>query len=101
MGDLPRKASNRFMEPRLRALRAGDGDQSGAVLAPDRQNVWLPSVGLAGYLRGDFNLDGSVLADDEQAYWTPNVGAQSGVPGAASLVPPTETTRQSARTDSR
>lgn len=74
-----------LVEPGLRALRSGDGDQSGTVLATDRQTVWLPAVGQAGYRFADFNLDGSVLADDSQSFWEPNVGQQSGVPGASSL----------------
>ncbi|MEL6615519.1 MAG: hypothetical protein AAFQ43_07265, partial [Bacteroidota bacterium] len=74
-----------LVEPGLRALRSGDGDGDGSVLAPDQQTVWLPSVGQTGYLRSDFNLDGSVLADDQQVFWLPNVGLQSGVPGASSL----------------
>lgn len=69
-------------------LWAGDGDGNGSVLAPDRQSVWLPQVGQAGYLRGDFNLDGSVLADDRQTLWLPNVGRQSQVPGASARPSP-------------
>jgi hypothetical protein len=68
----------------LFGLFGGDGTGDAAILADDRQAVWLPAVGQTGYLNGDFNLDGEVLADDRQAIWLPNVGAQSTVPSGGS-----------------
>ena len=65
----------------LYGMIAGDGNADGAVLADDRQAVWLPTVGRTDYLPGDFNVDGNVLADDRQSLWAPNVGRQSAVPG--------------------
>ena len=62
------------------ALFGGDGNGSGDVSAADRNAVWRPQNGLAGYRSGDFNLSGDVSAVDRNAFWRPNNGRASQVP---------------------
>ena len=72
--------AQRAVAPGVFALWAGDGNGSGDVSAADRNAVWRPNNGLAGYRPADFNLSGDVSAADRNAHWRPNNGRASQVP---------------------
>ena len=58
----------------------GDGNADGQVDNIDKNEVWLPQVGNAGYLAGDFNLDSQVNNQDKVDIWSPNVGRSTQIP---------------------
>jgi hypothetical protein len=62
------------------AMIGGDGNIDGGVDAIDRNTIWQPQNGLAGYLAGDFNLDGGTDAIDRNTVWKPNNGTGTQVP---------------------
>ena len=62
------------------ALVAGDGNATGDVSAADRNTVWRPQNGLAGYRNADYNLSADVSATDRNSFWRPNNGRATQVP---------------------
>ena len=61
-------------------MYAGDGNGDGAVDNSDKNTIWRPNNGQAGYLKADFNLDGSVDNIDKNIKWRPNNGKATNVP---------------------
>lgn len=72
--------AHKEVAPGIWAMVACDGDADGNVSNSDKNNVWMPSAGLLGYMAGDFNLDAFVENADKNTYWYPNSGKGSGVP---------------------
>jgi hypothetical protein len=64
---------------------AGDANADGNVDNTDKNDIWVPQAGTAGYLEADFNLNVDVDNVDKNDYWVPNAGGGSQVPG--SVVP--------------
>jgi uncharacterized protein (TIGR02145 family) len=58
-------------------MSSSDGSASGQVNNADKNDVWLPELGLTGYLFGDFNMNGQVDMDDKQTQWMLNAGRGS------------------------
>ena len=61
-------------------MYSGDGNSDGSVDNTDRNLIWRPNNGQAGYLNADFNLDGSVDNIDKNQKWRPNNGKATSVP---------------------
>jgi hypothetical protein len=59
---------------------AGDANADGIIDLADKIQIWIPEVGLAGYLNSDLNLDGQVNNPDKNDWWLQNTGAESQVP---------------------
>lgn len=53
---------------------SGDGNSTGNINNPDKNDEWLQQYGLSGYYKGDYNLDGTVDDSDKNDFWIPNVG---------------------------
>jgi hypothetical protein len=64
---------------------AGDANADGGVDNVDKNDIWTPQAGTAGYLEADFNLNVDVDNVDKNDYWVPNAGLGSQIPG--SIVP--------------
>ena len=62
------------------AMLGGDGNGDGGIDAIDKNIVWRPANGTAGYLGGDFNLDGGVDAIDKNSVWRLKNGTGTQVP---------------------
>jgi hypothetical protein len=58
----------------------GDGKPNQTVDNLDKNDVWRPQSGLAGYRAGDFNMSGQVDNADKVDIWSPNSGRSSQVP---------------------
>jgi|GEM_PF-1518873 len=58
----------------------GDGKPNQTVDNSDKNDVWRPQSGLAGYRAGDFNMSGQVDNADKVDIWSPNSGRSSQVP---------------------
>ena len=50
------------------------------IILQDRDFVWAPQAGNAGYLNGDFNMNTQVDNVDKDDHWVENTGAISQVP---------------------
>ena len=59
---------------------AADGNADGLIDNPDKENIWNPQAGEAGYKSGDFNMDSEVDNKDKNDYWVPNEGKASQIP---------------------
>ncbi|MCD4736091.1 MAG: fibronectin type III domain-containing protein, partial [Bacteroidales bacterium] len=59
---------------------ASDGNADGEVNIDDKDNVWAPQAGEAGYKSGDYNMDTEVDNKDKDDYWVPNEGSGTQVP---------------------
>ena len=66
--------------PEIWGMIAGDGDASGDVETPDKNNVWYLQSGTAGYLEGDYNLNKNVSNQDKNDYWIFNKGKSTFIP---------------------
>jgi len=53
------------LSPGIWGMISSDGNASGQVNNVDKNEVWLPELGLSGYLFGDFNMNGQVDMDDK------------------------------------
>lgn len=61
-------------------MMAGDGDGSGDVSIPDKNNVWNIQTGTAGYLESDYNLNINVSNQDKNDFWFKNNGKATYIP---------------------
>jgi uncharacterized protein (TIGR02145 family) len=74
---------------------SGDGDANGQVNNSDKNDVWKPQSGNAGYQPGDFSMNGQVDNVDKNDYWKPNSGKSTQVVGAWSCGKPIADSRDS------
>ena len=58
----------------------GDGNADGQVNNGDKNDVWTPQAGTAGYKAGDYNLDTDVNNGDKNDILLPNAGTGGQVP---------------------
>ena len=68
------------LAPGVWGMIASDGNADGQVNIDDKDNVWAPQAGEAGYKSGDYNLNGQVANPDKNYFWVPNIGKGSQVP---------------------
>ena len=55
-------------------MMAGNGDGNNEIDNKDKDDVWLPENGYAGYYSGDFDLNGQVETADKTPLWEINAG---------------------------
>lgn len=67
-------SAHKELAPGIWGMIAGDGDSDGVIDNKDKNDVWLPELGLSGYMFSDFNRDGQVNPDDKSDFWIPNTG---------------------------
>jgi parallel beta-helix repeat protein len=73
--------AHRQVAPGIWAMTGGDGNADGQINNPDKNEIWIPQNGSAGYYSGDLNLDGNVSYSDRFDTWKPNTGRGCMVPG--------------------
>ncbi len=62
------------------ALITGDASANGQIQNDDKNDIWTPQLGTAGYRSADFNLNGQVQNDDKNDFWQGNLGKGTQVP---------------------
>lgn len=68
------------LAPGIWGMIAADGNADGMIDNRDKENIWAPQAGKAGYNTGDFNLNGQVDNKDKNEKFVPNKGKESQVP---------------------
>jgi len=58
----------------------GDGQATGLIDQDDRTNIWNIQSGMDGYREGDFDLDQHVSNPDKNDIWLPNLGVETQIP---------------------
>jgi serine protease AprX len=59
---------------------SGNGNADATINDLDKLTEWQIDAGEQGYIFSDYNLDGQVSNPDKDNYWLPNVGISSQVP---------------------
>jgi uncharacterized protein (TIGR02145 family) len=73
--------AHKEIAPGIWGMVSGDGDGNGQVNNADKNDVWNPQAGYAGYKAADFNLNGQVDNVDKNDHWKVNSGRSSQFPG--------------------
>ena len=61
-------------------MYGADGAPNQSIDQADKSTVWTLQVGTKGYKEGDFNLNGHVNNPDKNNIWVPNLGMGTKVP---------------------
>jgi hypothetical protein len=67
-------SAHKEIAPGIWGMISGDGNQNGIIDNKDKNDFWLPQLGLYGYYLSDFNRDGQVSLTDKEDFWEPNSG---------------------------